>query len=140
MSRAASAPGFLAAISNVRGLTPNGTYFDGCDDEPERASVRFVVVLVSEPDASAFRLIKVSAIGLTPSGSPLLSETSNLISHPQVIGGLFELPRVPAADRFDDVFEERIDLLGSAAHEAARVECPRQIDRREGRVGLETTE
>ena len=29
-------------------------------DEPERASVRFVVVLVPEPDASAFRLIKVS--------------------------------------------------------------------------------
>ena len=30
--------------------------------EPERASVRFVVSSVPEPDASAFRLIKVSAI------------------------------------------------------------------------------
>ena len=37
---------------HVSGHTPIGT-------EPERASVRFIVVVVSEPDASAFRLIKV---------------------------------------------------------------------------------
>ncbi len=69
-SGAASAPRCIRC--RTEGLTPNGSHFEGFDDQPERASVRFVAVLMPEPDASAFRLIKVSAIGLTPPRSPVL--------------------------------------------------------------------
>ena len=54
VSRAASAPGLLTAIARIQGLTPNGTHFV---------------------------IHYVSGIGLTPPGSPLLSETSTSVSY-----------------------------------------------------------
>ena len=56
----------------------------------------------------------------------------------QGVAARVEAVKMPT--HIDDVLDERIDLLGSAAHEAAGIECPGQIDRREGRVGLQATE
>ena len=65
--------------NSTGGLTPNGTRIDRDNSQPERASVRFDAGLESEPDASAFRLIKVSDIGLTPPRSPVLPQTHRVV-------------------------------------------------------------
>ncbi len=62
------------------GDTPNGTHIDGNENQAERASVRFDVGFVSEPDASAFRLTKVSATGFTPPARRQLSDWLTLSS------------------------------------------------------------
>ena len=124
----------------VRGLTPNGTHFDEPErahfDEPERASVRFGHKNNDKPDASAFRLIiapiKVSAIGLTPPGSPVAllntEVTEPRTTRGRSTGRLSDFVLAHAAGWWGRTFRLAVARLIHVARRLARDEDPLRLD------------
>ena len=73
VSRAASAPGFW--LRKFRGLTPNGTHFDQVTRSVSEGNKGKRLML---SPSLTLRVSKVSAIGLTPPGSPKLPRRERL--------------------------------------------------------------